>query len=336
MPCSETAIRSSSIRSQALGQPSGLGSKAALVVDLRHAAQASTGDRQPPGEPESRQGTAAGRDFLAGSPRLVAERQDAAVDDAVGAREQTRRMSVPLFDEPIPAPAPFPTPVAAAAATATATAASAATATAAAAAAPSSFPAAIARSPGKPASQHQAVRIDDTSDEVAVASLMTPVGRLGLVVSSVGLAAVGWRDPVQMAGKRPMVDDRGRLAPALDQLARYFAGDLQRFDLELDLRRSSKAQWLVLRTLYDSVPYGASVTYGELAHLSRSGVPARGIGSVMGANPIPIVVPCHRVVAHDGLGGYSGGRTGEGLHTKRWLLTLEGVLEPTLDWPGSR
>ena len=58
-------------------------------------------------------------------------------------------------------------------------------------------------------------------------------------------------------------------------------------------------------------------------------MPARAIGSIMGANPIPIIVPCHRVVAGNGLGGFSGG---EGVESKRWLLTMEGYLQPTLDW----
>jgi methylated-DNA-[protein]-cysteine S-methyltransferase len=76
------------------------------------------------------------------------------------------------------------------------------------------------------------------------------------------------------------------------------------------------------------------VTYGNLA--SRAGleaaddvIPARAVGQIMGSNPIPIIVPCHRVVASDGLGGYSGGA---GPEVKRWLLILEGSLPPTLDW----
>jgi methylated-DNA-[protein]-cysteine S-methyltransferase len=82
----------------------------------------------------------------------------------------------------------------------------------------------------------------------------------------------------------------------------------------------------VLQALYE-IPYGKVVTYGELAARSGTGVPARGIGSIMGANPLPIVVPCHRVVAGNGLGGFSGG---VGVETKRWLLTHEGYLQPTL------
>ena len=62
-------------------------------------------------------------------------------------------------------------------------------------------------------------------------------------------------------------------------------------------------------------------------------IPARAVGQIMGSNPIPVIVPCHRVVASDGLGGYSGGA---GPEVKRWLLILEGSLPPTLDWTPAR
>ncbi len=81
----------------------------------------------------------------------------------------------------------------------------------------------------------------------------------------------------------------------------------------------------MLGLLYESVPYGHAVTYGDL--VGETGIPARAIGSIMGSNPIPIIVPCHRVVAGGGLGGFSGG---SGVESKRWLLTLEGHLPPTL------
>jgi methylated-DNA-[protein]-cysteine S-methyltransferase len=97
----------------------------------------------------------------------------------------------------------------------------------------------------------------------------------------------------------------------------------------VDWRLVSPLRHRVLSTLHATVGYGELVTYGELGERSRSGIIARGIGQVMGANPIPVVVPCHRVVAGNGLGGYSGG---SGVEIKRWLLTFEGALQPTLDW----
>ncbi|MGP3920128.1 methylated-DNA--[protein]-cysteine S-methyltransferase [Nonomuraea sp. 10N515B] len=110
------------------------------------------------------------------------------------------------------------------------------------------------------------------------------------------------------------------------ELNAYFAGELKEFETPVDWRLMSGARLQVLQALH-KVPYGTAVTYGELARLSGSTVPARGIGSIMGSNPIPIVVPCHRVIAGNGLGGFSGG---EGVETKRWLLTYEGYLQPTL------
>ena len=96
----------------------------------------------------------------------------------------------------------------------------------------------------------------------------------------------------------------------------------------------SRLQRQVLAVLFDTVGYGETVSYGELARRVPSvrhvaDVPARAIGRIMGSNPIPVIVPCHRVVAWDGLGGYSGG---QGPEVKRWLLVLEGALPPTLDW----
>ncbi|HEY6686451.1 MAG TPA: MGMT family protein [Propionibacteriaceae bacterium] len=79
-----------------------------------------------------------------------------------------------------------------------------------------------------------------------------------------------------------------------------------------------------------TVGYGKTITYGELAALSGTGVPARAIGEVMAATPVPIIMPCHGVVASKGLGGYSGGESGRHLETKRLLLENEGALPPAL------
>lgn len=172
---------------------------------------------------------------------------------------------------------------------------------------------------------------DTGTGDVAVGALDTPVGMLSVAVSRAGLTGIRWGRPELPAGTS-VVPEPARVASALEQLRAYFAGELIGFDLPLDLRGMSRGRRMVLQTLYDSVPYGSSITYGELAHRSGTGVPARGIGAMMGSNPLPIVVPCHRVLASNGLGGYSGGRSGEGRETKRWLLTMEGVLPPPLDW----
>ena len=127
---------------------------------------------------------------------------------------------------------------------------------------------------------------------------------------------------------------RRQLERACSQLGEYFAGQRRSFDLPVDWSGMSASQRQVLPVLLASTGYGETVTYGDLSR--RAGVAdggklpaARVTGQIMGSNPCPIVVPCHRVVAGDGLGGYSGGA---GIEIKRWLLIFEGALPPTLDW----
>jgi methylated-DNA-[protein]-cysteine S-methyltransferase len=131
----------------------------------------------------------------------------------------------------------------------------------------------------------------------------------------------------------PAAADR-QLGRACTQLGEYFAGQRRAFDLPVDWSGMSAAQRQVLAVLLASAAYGETVTYGALARragLADGGqIPAaRVTGQIMGSNPCPIIVPCHRVVAGDGLGGYSGGA---GIEIKRWLLIFEGALPPTLDW----
>jgi methylated-DNA-[protein]-cysteine S-methyltransferase len=159
-----------------------------------------------------------------------------------------------------------------------------------------------------------------------------PIGPLTLAVTPVGLARLAFGPPSEIA---EMVDVPDEAAPfaehplgaqVIAQLTEYFAGDRRDFELPLDWTLTGGAQRTILQTLYASVPYGRTVEYGELAVMSGRTVGAsRLVGTVMGSNPIAIVVPCHRVVAADGLGGFGGG-----LETKRRLLTLEGVLQETL------
>ena len=113
------------------------------------------------------------------------------------------------------------------------------------------------------------------------------------------------------------------------QLREYFGGQRGDFDLPLDLPPLEPTTLAVLTALR-GVRGGETVTYAELARRSGTGVPARAIGSIMAANPVPLVIPCHRVVAADGLGGFSGGDPGHELETKRWLLENEGALPPVL------
>ncbi|MFI9824708.1 methylated-DNA--[protein]-cysteine S-methyltransferase [Streptomyces sp. NPDC052013] len=128
-------------------------------------------------------------------------------------------------------------------------------------------------------------------------------------------------------GSEP-VEDPGSplLAEAIRQVEAYFAGERKDFELPLDWSLISGFHREVLRELASGVPYGAVVGYGDLA--GRVGQPgaAQAVGMAMGANPLPVVVPCHRVVeSGGGIGGFGGG-----LETKRRLLALEGVLPEPL------
>jgi len=115
-----------------------------------------------------------------------------------------------------------------------------------------------------------------------------------------------------------LVHDRSALRPVLQQIAAYARGERRGFDVQLDLRGTAfqRAVWEAHR----KVPYGQTRTYGEVAR--RIGRPraVRAVGGATGRNPVPLFVPCHRIVAKDGLGGFTGG-----LHHKRQLLKLEGT-----------
>jgi methylated-DNA-[protein]-cysteine S-methyltransferase len=144
----------------------------------------------------------------------------------------------------------------------------------------------------------------------------TPIGPLGLVASERGLSRVLW------PGERGAGGDETVLAAAATQLREYFAGTRETFDLPLDLDGTAfqRRAWLALA----EIPYGETRSYGEQAR--RLGAPraARAVGAANGANPLPIVLPCHRLVGADGsLTGFGGG-----LEVKRWLLQHEGATTP--------
>ncbi len=167
---------------------------------------------------------------------------------------------------------------------------------------------------------------------VAFGHTPTEVGDILVAVTDLGVAATHFQDSPDARDRiaarlgLSIVDDPSRVAHAVDELTRYFAGTLREFTVELDWRLSSKSARAVLSTLHTQVHYGQTVTYGELSRLSGTNIPPRGIGSIMANNPIPIIVPCHRVLASTNLGGFSGG---EGVESKRRLLTMEGYLPPT-------
>ncbi|MCS0637365.1 methylated-DNA--[protein]-cysteine S-methyltransferase [Streptomyces sp. LP05-1] len=163
------------------------------------------------------------------------------------------------------------------------------------------------------------------------------IGPLLLVATGVGLVNVAFhagervRDQAlarlaDRLGAPPVENPSGLLAEPIRAFDAYFAGRAREFRLPLDWSLTSGFNRQVLRELASGVPYGTVVNYGELAE--RVGQPgaAQAVGAAMGANPLPLVVPCHRVVeSQGGLGGFGGGR-----ETKRRLLALEGVLPEPL------
>lgn len=168
--------------------------------------------------------------------------------------------------------------------------------------------------------------------DFALGQFDAPIGPLALAVTPAGLArlAFGPLGEITEPPDQPQQDipfaEHPIGAQVLAQLAEYFAGERRHFELPLDWTLTGGVQRTILQTLHARVPYGRTVEYGELAVMSgRTLGASRLVGTVMGSNPIAIVVPCHRVVAADGLGGFGGG-----LETKRRLLTLEGVLQETL------
>jgi methylated-DNA-[protein]-cysteine S-methyltransferase len=163
------------------------------------------------------------------------------------------------------------------------------------------------------------------SRETAAVALETTIGVLGVVATRDGLRRV------QPPGRtlRGSNDDAPAEAAvhardAAAQLEEYFAGERRTFDITLDWTGVDPRHRNVLEELLAAAPFGRTLTYGELGRRAGESDP-RDVGQMMASNPLPLVVPCHRVLAADGLGGYGGG-----LELKRRLLELEGVLPPPL------
>ena len=145
------------------------------------------------------------------------------------------------------------------------------------------------------------------SDKTYYTFLNSPLGQILLVGDGTTLTGLNFQ-----AGKRPMkigVDwhqDDTRFAEAVAQIQAYFSGELHTFDLPLR-PHGTVFQQQVWRELL-AIPYGDTISYGELAQRLGKPAAARAVGAANGANPIPLVIPCHRVIGSDGrLTGYGGG-----------------------------
>ena len=167
----------------------------------------------------------------------------------------------------------------------------------------------------------------------------SPLGPLWVAVGPKGVVGIHYGtapSPPELArlvrtfGPGILPDER-RADPVARQLDQYFRGRRRSFDVAVDLSPLSPFQRRVL-TATARVPYGTVSTYARVAATAGSEKASRAAGQALGANPIPIVVPCHRILASDGtLGGYSGG-----LDAKRRLLALERGEVPQGGWPSRR
>jgi methylated-DNA-[protein]-cysteine S-methyltransferase len=148
--------------------------------------------------------------------------------------------------------------------------------------------------------------------------LETPIGELLLAGEQDGLAMIGFPKGTMRRDPEPQwIYNEKPLAEARRQLSEYFAGKRREFDLPLRLS-GSEFQISVLEALRQ-IPYGETVSYGEIARRIGRPKAVRAVGAANGRNPIPIVVPCHRVIGSTGdLTGFGGG-----LDTKEALLRLE-------------
>jgi methylated-DNA-[protein]-cysteine S-methyltransferase len=164
--------------------------------------------------------------------------------------------------------------------------------------------------------------------DVAYDLVETPLGPLLVAVTERGVCRIGF-DPEPEPVLDPLAREFGarvlRAPKALDEprreLTEYFEGSRTRFDIPVDLRIAADFRLRVMHALA-GVPYGTVTTYGALAAKAGRPAAARAVGTMMNRNPVPIVLPCHRVVGASGsLVGYGGG-----LERKERLLQLEGVL----------
>jgi len=154
----------------------------------------------------------------------------------------------------------------------------------------------------------------------AFKTVATPIGRLRLVASSAGLAAVLWEnddpDRVRFPGLVEM-PDHPLLLEAERQLGEYFAGRRRQFDLALDFAGTDfqKRVWQALL----AIPFGETRSYGQIAVEVGNPKAVRAVGAANGRNPLSIIAPCHRVIGAKGdLVGFAGG-----METKQFLLALE-------------
>lgn len=169
---------------------------------------------------------------------------------------------------------------------------------------------------------------------ITYASLNTPIGRLLIAKTPHGVCKINLPSKtdgsffqwiVDHFPEEEVIEDRDSLREERNELQEYFDGERRTFTLPLDLKTTQFRE----KTLHQvaKIPFGKTASYKEIAEQINNAKAVRAVGSANGSNPLPIVIPCHRVIAHDGtLGGYGGG-----LSMKNWLLEHEGCHLPHSD-----
>lgn len=151
------------------------------------------------------------------------------------------------------------------------------------------------------------------------ARIKAPFATLGVIADDAYVQAIHFLPP-SVAAKSPITNTIAHLATV--QLMSYL--DNPKFRFDLPLRLSGTKHQLDVWHAMQNIAAGKVKTYGELA--AAIGSSPRAVGTACGRNPVPIVVPCHRITAANGLGGFMGGKLADPLAIKRWLLTHEGYL----------
>jgi len=160
------------------------------------------------------------------------------------------------------------------------------------------------------------------------AATPSPLGDVYIAVSERGLVALEFGIPEQqfLGGldvQARLLHDPEHLTSYLEEITEYFAGRRARFDLPVDWTRMPPFQQEVLRQT-SAIPQGQVWTYAQVAQSIGRPKAARAVGTALARNPVPIIIPCHRVIGSDGaMHGYGGHG---GIETKRWLLRFEGAL----------
>ena len=145
-------------------------------------------------------------------------------------------------------------------------------------------------------------------------SIKTPIGTLGLLANKENLLKLSFKGLKDIT--EDAKEDKSRFKSVFNQLEEYFTGDRRDFSIDYLIDTSLFAA-KVYREMV-KIPYGKTLSYSELAKKAGSKLAYRAVGTACGKNPLPLIIPCHRVTAVNGLGGFGGG-----LHTKRFLLNLE-------------